>query len=869
MTLNENVIVGEGRELSTHHIKLTDGYDTIGLIIAKNGKADSRGLASNPEDRTAAKTSSGSTTFYDFEKPWSPVQQDDYSGGLGNRNLEEDKTKYFAARNINTAHTRMILSGERTIAEGIRFQHIEMPGSLMWQKLNASTTKYTARRVSFTEAGDVAHIDVILRNVGEPEKLTIAFCEDDSGEPGTVVDSRDVDLDDCPDFFAYQVRLTLSSAETVAVNDVYWVTITVDTVDTDSYWMIGADETRVYTLISADAATWSAAESEPFVLIQDEPTAYTPIHFEYKYLHYVVLSPATGAPLIYANGYRGVAVASAGTDGLTDNSQNWPVNGLIGQRCLVYYGTGAEQKKNYWTIVSNTATRVTFDEDSAIEFDTTSEYVILGGTDWLPVTGFVWANPVTDVLVHNAIVYFAFGADVNVQRMQWTGSGGYSWAADGTNKAEFLAVVHEPTATQIYKATNEPPTVAKADVESWGTNLTFAAGIQFNDYKYGRITNLGEFGETTSELWVMREKLPFTVDANGAIEEHPIKKLQWLAQKHNGKAMLHTDIYLYFGWGPFIYRWYGSDLKDWGPTSQEGMPDDAVGYCSCLAAFPGMIFAGFNPYDEDDGFASVHINNGAGWCEFYRSMRPGTTIDAIWFEADVTGTRRLCIYDGQDIIYIDMPMRTIVPYRDTTYTYHYEGVFESSYYAANMYNIAKLFNAVLVFSSGLAEDSIWIELDYRLDEETEWTRVEEVFDTSPSQEVSIRARDTRLADLFKGVTGNQFQYRLRCYSTDNTVTPVIRSSVIESVSRIPIKNSLSAIVAVTDDQRNLREQNTQIEAAAVIGKLLLWATSLTPLRVVTDYEPLSDRVVFIEAPRITPLAEKLNSYEVTIVVTEI
>jgi hypothetical protein len=61
-----------------------------------------------------------------------------------------------------------------------------------------------------------------------------------------------------------------------------------------------------------------------------------------------------------------------------------------------------------------------------------------------------------------------------------------------------------------------------------------------------------------------------------------------------------------------------------------------------------------------------------------------------------------------------------------------------------MYNIYKLYNSVIVFASNLSDDT-WIEMDYKLDEDEEWTAVKEIFNTSPSQEVSLRSKDTKLA----------------------------------------------------------------------------------------------------------------------------
>jgi hypothetical protein len=858
------VEVNPDSKVSTHHLSLDDGYTEIGLLLASREVVNPDAVTSAPIDRTALKTTQGNSTYYDFEKPWTPTAQDDFSGGMTGLNLEEDATKYNSGISLNTIHKKIILSGERNYGTGTRGQQTDLPGSVTWHKMTTTAHKYLAKRIVANSVFTVASVSTILRRVGSPDSLVISFCEDNAGVPGSVISTVTLTIADFPDFISYNYKLTTSRL--LAVNDVIWITWQSTIPDQDNYWMIGANATRTYALISATGSSWSAAPIEPYYIFRDALQTLYPIFFDYKYAKYLCISKEGTTPKLYIQGYRGKASVDAAVDGLTDTTQSWPIDGLIGQTVTVYAGTGSTQLVISRKIISNTATKVLFDIVSAVAFDATSEYVISGGMDWHEITGHGLTGVCTDIVEWNGVAYFALGKAINIRKMRWT-TAGYAYADDGTNKAEFLTIVREPAATKMWMGTNDPCSIAKASIVAWGTAMTFATALQFDDAKYGRITRLGEYGDTTKVLWVMREAFIFTVTDANVIEEFPLKEMTLMADKTNGKAFLLSNIYLYFNWGSSIYRWYNKDLKDFGPVSGEGMPPETVGYCTRLLGYPGCIYAAFSPYSPT-GFSTVYVHNGVGWAELYRSASPGTLITNISFQTLGTGVSRLWIFDGNDLVCIPTPTKTLIPYKDPTYNYYYEGVFVSGYYAANMYNIFKLYNSVVIFSSYLS-DTTWIELDYQLDESTTWVPIKEFFTISPSQEVSLRSSDTKLADIFKGVTGKQFRYRLRIYTSDKAVTPIIRSIVIEAISRIPIKYAFTANIKIEDRQRNLREADTQIASVDVIAKLREWAANLTPLRLRSIYPEFNDKIVFLDAPPLTPTATLNHQYSLSIVVTEL
>ena len=70
------VIVSPDEPNPTHHISLSDGVTEIGLIAVKSdGSANALNIARGTPQRTALKTTSGDTTYSDFQAPWASIAQ--------------------------------------------------------------------------------------------------------------------------------------------------------------------------------------------------------------------------------------------------------------------------------------------------------------------------------------------------------------------------------------------------------------------------------------------------------------------------------------------------------------------------------------------------------------------------------------------------------------------------------------------------------------------------------------------------------------------------------------------------------------------------------------------------------------------------
>ena len=99
-----------------HDVILSDRKGRkIGLKLAtSNGKHDPFGFARSPVDRTALKTASGQSSYSDFQYPYSPVVQDDFSGGRGGLDFERDTTKFYDSHRVRTGVSNKAFLGPRS-----------------------------------------------------------------------------------------------------------------------------------------------------------------------------------------------------------------------------------------------------------------------------------------------------------------------------------------------------------------------------------------------------------------------------------------------------------------------------------------------------------------------------------------------------------------------------------------------------------------------------------------------------------------------------------------------------------------------------------------------------------------------------------
>ena len=114
--------VGPTEKQPSHHVKLTDRNGvSVGLILCNDKGEPAPMYNRTPIERTALKTQSGGSTYADYNYPYAPIVQDDWSGGRGNIYFEKDSTRFLDSYNINTRNTsKAYLTGMMHMSTGYK-----------------------------------------------------------------------------------------------------------------------------------------------------------------------------------------------------------------------------------------------------------------------------------------------------------------------------------------------------------------------------------------------------------------------------------------------------------------------------------------------------------------------------------------------------------------------------------------------------------------------------------------------------------------------------------------------------------------------------------------------------------------------------
>src|SRR3972149_11751635 len=108
----------------SHHVTLTPaaGGTGYGLVLVRLQAGEDGGqvavddptaIQRQPLQRTTLKTSSGETKYSDFSEPFTPIPQDDWTGGRGNDDFESDRSRFYDSYRLNTWMNGQIILGPR------------------------------------------------------------------------------------------------------------------------------------------------------------------------------------------------------------------------------------------------------------------------------------------------------------------------------------------------------------------------------------------------------------------------------------------------------------------------------------------------------------------------------------------------------------------------------------------------------------------------------------------------------------------------------------------------------------------------------------------------------------------------------------
>lgn len=809
----------------------------------------------NPVDTTAQKQTSGASSYDQYEYPYSPIVQDDWSGGRGNPDFERDSTKFADSNRARTSRANKAFAGPQEVfTSGLRSQDQNAPESVSWHKLMGNQ-RYIYRKFQASASYTAGLAWLLVRRKATPADLTIAIYSDSAGDVGTLLASVTVSYSRLPDILSEWLCETMSQSLTSSTY--YWLVVyAADSDNDDKHWLIGMNNEAgsTYTSGSFDA-TPTAFSKDLYYRITTANADKTCIPFDYKEGKYFVVSGTSGAPNLYIAGDRGTADSNSGMlTKLKDATKSWVTNEWAGAVVKIIDGPGSTEAQPWRVVASNTSTELTFTDTWIVTHTTATEYIIYG-SKLTEITGHGLTAPVTDVLVTTkGIILFAQGDSTNIRRAKFETSGG-NWTAtyadDGTNKATFLD--YKPQAQKIVKANNRDASsntsIALADPVEWATaSHTFGTAVNI-DSKYIRITGTVVYPDDGGDeaLWVFKEDLPYIVPGTGNPYPLTLDEMRTIRSEKNGRSPIVHGVYMYFPMGYGLERYYGGTIDDVGPNIGEGMPASRRGAINSMVGYPGRFFVSID--SGSTGYSSV-LDSG-GWHERYRAPKgqrilsmsfqviPGSTLDRLW------------IYQGNDLIYLPFPSETTNELEDENYKFAPEFSLTLSRMHAGLFDVMKLVRKLKLQTENLETDEdtgepiCWFELDYRINEDAEWTQVIQKFNTSPTQEIDFINE--------YGLAGKRLQFRIRGYTTDNSKTPVLLAIVVNAVLRVDVKYRYGPFNFRVMDGEPLLTYGEVDDIKTAVEKMKAvedWAdaSSDSMLRTEAVSDIFHDRVIFMNTP---------------------
>jgi hypothetical protein len=843
----------------THHVALRgrDGRQ-LGLILCDEQgqpKKDAGSFLKSPVETTALKQTSGGSSYDIFDYPYSPIVQDDLSGGRGNNDLERDSTKYYDSFRTKSGRANKAYAGPQeqyTAGEHRSFDQ-SMPGSVKWHTL-AGDARHIYHRFQPTATYTIGMMWLSTRIKGTPGNLTIALYSDSAGSIGAELDSVVVPYTRMDDILSEWLCETVSTSVTAATY--YWVVIYAEATDDESnHWKIGVKNEASSTYYSgAFDSTPTAADFDLYFRTTPANVEQTCIPFEYKEARYFVINEASGAPRLFIAGDRGTADSNSGAlSRLNDATKSWTVDEWVGFPVLIIKGLGRNEKKYWRTITANGTNYLVVDEDWTITHNTTTEYVILG-TKPTEITGHGLTDPVTDVFVSTKnVIYFCQGDGVNIRRARYLTSAGVwsaDYANDGTNKAVFMTYM--PLGTKIVAANNNDANgnvsiKLEGAVPVWGTDITFGTEINV-DSEHRRINGLIVYPDVqgTEAVYILKEDGVWTHDGGtGEAEQVSLKEFQAVRSQYAGVNPLHHNVYLYFPLQYGLERYYSGTFDDIGPNLGEGLPANRRGPIVAMEGYPGKFFAAIDAGDA--GYSSILDSD--GWHERYRAPL-GQRILALAFQA-VPGASldRLWMFQGNDLVWLPFPSETVNELEDANYPYTPEFSVTLARMHAGIFDVQKVVKLIklqsenLEVESGSIEPVCWFELDYRLNDEEDWTTFDDKFTTSPNQEIDLTEQ--------YGLAGKRMQFRLRGYTTDNSKTPIFLAIIVNAVLRTDVKYMYPMTFRLMDREPLLSlEEIDEMSAQERLKLVENWAdaSSDTMLKMESVSPLFHGKMIFLNPP---------------------
>ncbi|CAK0772624.1 conserved hypothetical protein [Gammaproteobacteria bacterium] len=240
----------------THHVALKDrDGKQVGLILCDSSGKIATNYGINPVERTALKTSSGNSTYSDFEYPYSPITQDDWSGGRGGIDFERDSTKYLDSFRVRTGRANKVFLGpQEQWTSGYQSMENKTPGNVSFYSL--ALGRSIAKRFPASASYTAALAWLIMRRKGSPANLRISIYSDNAGSINAELSFILVASTRLTDVLSEWLNETMSQALTSGTY--YWIVAKANSSDEiNNHWEVAVSDATGTTYTSSGGSDWT------------------------------------------------------------------------------------------------------------------------------------------------------------------------------------------------------------------------------------------------------------------------------------------------------------------------------------------------------------------------------------------------------------------------------------------------------------------------------------------------------------------------------------------------------------------------------------------------------------------------------------
>lgn len=857
------ILVTPTSPYSTHDVRLTKDSTDIGLILCDpRGKPTPLGMQEQPSARTAMRVAQGAGGYGDFELPYTPLVQGDFSGGMGGREFETDTTRYYDCNHADTSRGMLMPAGLKHATSGYK---------TTTTKSGSTETGWSSAPLEYKRASSIVIASTtIVRKVILPSILwngdiSVWIAQDSAGSPGTLVfESSSKAPAWVPDTwkdYEFIFNATLSAGT-------YWVGYTSAS---GAKVRTGASTGDNYKTYNANTSSWSAATSNTTIAYTLVSAGVgTALFFELKGLLHAINRGDDGtAPAMWRNGYTAAVRATTTDNTKVNTSLSFSGIDLAGKIIKIVSGPGVNEQQPWRVIVSNTTTgtndTITVSPAWNTAHTTSTFFVILGTDTWTSCTitpagsgGLAPTKPITDLAVIDDKLYLCQGVDADTTAANVcsvtvaVAAAGptYTGADEGAKRDLVRAFVDTDGIKKIITAVSGTRLVYRnltTALVSAGTAAPMNGGLACGT-SGARITGIQIYDEPPRPYIFFEDEIGSI--SNNVYSPIRLTEMPAVRSETNGRAVCTSDKYLFFSMGEGIERYYSGILDDVGPDRGEGLPTDRRGNPVHMVAYPGgIIYAAVDAGDA--GYSSILKYNGSGWTEIYRAAL-GVRIRRLFIQ-NIPGVQyqRLWFSEEEDICWIPIAKN---PLQASGFEYAASCTLTTAWMQTAYKDIRKFWNSLKLFTVN-ASATRYVTVEYQTDDEASWHQIADavpatvVWDSSPSEENALTPAYT--------VTGIKLRFRLTLTTPSPYTTPVyVERMVTEAVTRIPPKRSWVVNVLLAsmgrDANGDLQASTAQAQHAILRG-LSNSGTRTDPVLMRTRNPNADNLYVFVEPSSVRPI----------------